>query len=123
MTHLYDHADNAVDESFTFANFVEFDSLYGHRRDVSGYARALEWFDAQLPAFLARLHPDDMVIFTADHGNDPTWEGTDHTRERVPVLIYGRGVGNVGLCQFTDVAATIADHLDVPAQGPGRTLV
>jgi phosphopentomutase len=123
MAHLLEHADNAVDGSLIFANFVEFDSLYGHRRDVSGYARALEWFDAQLPAFLARLRADDMVIFTADHGNDPTWRGTDHTRERVPVLIHGQGVGDVGLCQFTDVAATIADHLDVPAQGPGRTLL
>ncbi len=75
----------------TFANFVEFDSLYGHPRDVSGYARALEWFDAARARFLARLRPGDLAIFTADHGNDPTWRGTDHTRERVPVLVAGQG--------------------------------
>lgn len=123
MEHLLEHADNASDNSLIFANFVEFDSLYGHRRDVSGYARALEWFDAQLPQFIGRLRSDDMVIFTADHGNDPTWEGTDHTRERVPVLIWGAGQGDLGLCQFTDVAVTLARHLGVPTQGPGRNLL
>jgi hypothetical protein len=81
--------DEAEAGSLTFANFVEFDSLYGHPRDVSGYARALEWFDAQVPRFLARLRPGDLAIFTADHGNDPTWRGTEHTRERVPVLWLG----------------------------------
>ena len=91
--HLCDFAREAADRSFTFANFVEFDSLYGHRRDVSGYARALEWFDAALPRFLTALQPDDLAIFTADHGNDPTWSGTDHTRERVPVLMRGAGAG------------------------------
>lgn len=123
MSHLIDYAKTAIDGSLIFANFVEFDSLYGHRRDVSGYARALEWFDAQLPDFYAQLQPDDLVIFTADHGNDPTWHGTDHTRERVPVLIKGAGVGEIGICQFTDVAATIAAHLQVPAQGPGKDLL
>ncbi|MEH6834639.1 MULTISPECIES: phosphopentomutase [Falsihalocynthiibacter] len=123
MQRLLEHADAAVDSSLTFANFVEFDSLYGHRRDVSGYARALEWFDAQIPDFIARLRSDDLVIFTADHGNDPTWQGTDHTRERVPVLIWGAGMGEVGLCQFTDVAATLAHHLGVPSDGPGRNLI
>ncbi|AML50228.1 phosphopentomutase [Falsihalocynthiibacter arcticus] len=123
MQHLLVHAETAVDGSLTFANFVEFDSLYGHRRDVSGYARALEWFDAQIPDFIARLRSDDLVIFTADHGNDPTWGGTDHTRERVPVLIWGAGMGEVGLCQFTDVAATLAHHLGVPSDGPGRNLI
>lgn len=123
MQRLLEHAEGAVDSSLTFANFVEFDSLYGHRRDVSGYARALEWFDAQIPDFIARLRSDDLVIFTADHGNDPTWEGTDHTRERVPVLIWGAGAGEVGLCQFTDVAATLAHHLGVPSHGPGKNLL
>lgn len=123
MEHLLSHTDSAQEGSLIFANFVEFDSLYGHRRDVSGYARALEWFDAQLPNFFDRLRSDDMVIFTADHGNDPTWHGTDHTRERVPVLLHGAGVGDIGLCQFTDVAATLARHLGVPVQGPGRNLI
>jgi len=124
---LFDHLDGlmagAEDGSLTFANFVEFDSLYGHRRDVMGYARALEWFDGRVGALLPRLRPGDLMIFTADHGNDPTWRGTDHTRERVPVLIAGAGVGPLGLCGFVDVAATIAAHLGVPAQGTGRSLL
>ncbi|WP_380057270.1 phosphopentomutase [Falsihalocynthiibacter sp. SS001] len=123
MDHLYAHADDAAEDSLIFANFVEFDSLYGHRRDVAGYARALEWFDSCLPAFFERLRSDDLVIFTADHGNDPTWSGTDHTRERVPVLLRGAGAGSLGLCQFTDVAATVAHHLGVPSEGPGRSLI
>ena len=108
---LLDLADTAEPGSFTFANFVEFDSLYGHRRDVAGYARALEWFDQVAGRFLARLAPADLAIFTADHGNDPTWRGTEHTRERVPVLCSG--TGEVGLIGFTDVAAMIAAHLGV----------
>ncbi|OWU85052.1 phosphopentomutase [Oceanicola sp. 22II-s10i] len=115
--------DTAEDGSLTFANFVEFDSLYGHRRDVSGYARALEWFDAELGALLPRLKGGDMLIVTADHGNDPTWTGTDHTRERVPVLVAGRGAGQAGLVAFADVAASVAAHLGVPTQGPGRSFL
>jgi phosphopentomutase len=107
----------------TFANFVEFDSNFGHRRDVAGYARQLEWFDAQAGAFLARLRPGDLAIFTADHGNDPTWHGTEHTRERVPVLCAGAGAGEIGLCAFVDVAASIAAHLGIPAQGRGRSFL
>ena len=110
--HLMTLADTAAPGSLTFANFVEFDSLYGHRRDVSGYARALEWFDGFAGQFLARLAPDDLAIFTADHGNDPTWTGTDHTRERVPVLATGAGA--MGLIGFTDVAAMVATHLELP---------
>jgi phosphopentomutase len=113
-------SDSAEPGSFTFANFVEFDSLYGHRRDVAGYARALEWFDAQAARFLGRLRPGDLAIFTADHGNDPTWRGTDHTRERVPVVMAGAGEGELGLIAFVDVAEAIAAHLGVPSQGPGR---
>ena len=117
--HLCGISNEAVDGSFTFANFVEFDSLYGHRRDVSGYARALEWFDAALPRFLDGLRADDLAIFTADHGNDPTWRGTDHTRERVPVLGYGLGPKEIGHVRFSDVAASIAAHLEIEAAGPG----
>ncbi|MCA1335090.1 phosphopentomutase [Pseudooceanicola marinus] len=127
---LMDHLDRllgeAQDGSLTFANFVEFDSLYGHRRDISGYARALEWFDARIGQVIAALRPGDLLLVTADHGNDPSWTGSDHTRERVPVLIAGLdGAGELspGLCQFTDVAATVAAHLSIPAEGPGRSLI
>jgi phosphopentomutase len=107
----------------TFANFVEFDTLYGHPRDVSGYARALEWFDSGLPRFFAQLRPGDLAIFTADHGNDPTWCGTEHTRERVPVVGWGVGARDVGLRGFVDVGASVAAHLGVAAQGPGRSFL
>ena len=124
---LFEHLMAAVEGSeggsLTFANFVEFDTLYGHRRDVSGYARALEWFDGQVAGFLAALRPGDLAIFTADHGNDPTWVGTDHTRERVPVVMAGAGAGGLGQIAFTDVAATVAAHLGVPSQGPGRSVL
>ena len=121
MQHLSELIETAEDGSLTFANFVEFDSLYGHRRDVSGYARALEWFDHEIGRLLPRLRDGDLLVLTADHGNDPTWVGTDHTRERVPVLISGRGSGTVGNVAFADVAASVADHLGVKAIGIGRS--
>ena len=124
---LFDHLDRlgaeAEEGSLTFANFVEFDSNFGHRRDVAGYARQLEWFDARVGPFLARLRPGDLAIFTADHGNDPTWRGTEHTRERVPVLCAGAGAGSIGLVGFSDVAASVAAHLGIAAQGPGRSFL
>lgn len=123
MQHLQRLASEAEEGSLTFANFVEFDSLYGHRRDVSGYARALEWFDRELARTLALLKPGDLLIVTADHGNDPTWSGTDHTRERVPVLGWGLGPHNIGLVGFADIAASIAAHLEIEAQGPGRSFL
>ncbi|KIC50965.1 phosphopentomutase [Tateyamaria sp. ANG-S1] len=113
MHHLSDLVDDTADGSLTFANFVEFDSLYGHRRDVSGYARHLEWFDAQIGRILPRLRESDLLVLTADHGNDPTWVGTDHTRERVPVLVQGGGQGPLGLMGFQDVAHLVARHLGV----------
>ncbi len=110
--------DTAADGDLIFANYVDFDTLYGHPRDVAGYARALEAFDARLPEIFARLGPDDLLILTADHGNDPTWRGTDHTRERVPVLGLGPGApAALGLIGFADVAETLARHLGIP---PGR---
>jgi phosphopentomutase len=118
--HLLDLAADAEEGSLTFANFVEFDTLFGHRRDVSGYARALEWFDGVAEAFLARLRPGDLAIFTADHGNDPTWTGTDHTRERAPVVGWGVGERAVGHVGFADVGASVAAHLGIAPQGPGR---
>ncbi|WGW05509.1 phosphopentomutase [Tropicibacter oceani] len=123
MRHLSDLVDEAEDGSLTFANFVEFDSLYGHRRDIAGYARHLEWFDAELGKLLARLRPGDMLLLTADHGNDPSWHGSDHTRERVPVVIAGLGAGSVGQVGFVDVGASIAAHLGVPSQGPGKSFL
>lgn len=121
--HLLDLVQTAEDGSLTFANFVEFDTNFGHRRDVAGYARALEWFDGVVGQVLAGLRPGDLLCLTADHGNDPTWVGTDHTRERVPVLMSGVGAGSAAVVGFADVAASIAAHLGVPAQGPGRTFL
>ncbi|GAA5070582.1 phosphopentomutase [Roseibacterium beibuensis] len=123
MDHLATSVDSAPDGSLTFANFVEFDSLYGHRRDVSGYARHLEWFDAAIGPVLAAMRPDDLMILTADHGNDPTWSGTDHTRERVPVLAKGPYSGQIGIRAFADVAASVAAHLGIPAEGPGTSFL
>jgi phosphopentomutase len=123
MEHVSDLVDEANDGSLVFANFVEFDSLYGHRRDVVGYARHLEWFDVELSKLLPRMRPDDLVIVTADHGNDPTWVGTDHTREQVPVLAHGIGTRDLGVISFTDVAASIAAFLGVPSQGTGRSFL
>ncbi|MEO9651119.1 MAG: phosphopentomutase [Roseobacter sp.] len=113
MDHLKSLVQSAPDGSLTFANFVEFDSEFGHRRDVAGYARALEWFDREIGTVIDALNHDDILVVTADHGNDPTWHGTDHTRERVPVLISGLKNGALGQIGFTDVAAIIADHLGV----------
>ncbi len=124
---LFDHLDrlgrDAAPGSLTFANFVEFDSLYGHPRDVAGYARALEWFDTRAGAFLAAQRPGDLAIFTADHGNDPTWRGTEHTREQVPVLCAGVGAGPIGPCAFVDVGASVAAHLGVTSYGTGRSFL
>ncbi|MGX9349603.1 phosphopentomutase [Shimia sp. W99] len=118
MQQLHALGQNAEDNSLTFANFVEFDSVYGHRRDVSGYARALEWFDAEIGRFIDGMRDGDLLILTADHGNDPTWSGTDHTRERVPVLCAGVGAGQAGIVDFVDVAASVATHLGVtPPRG------
>ncbi|GAA4222168.1 phosphopentomutase [Sagittula marina] len=123
MEQLFAAVDTMADGSLTFANFVEFDSLYGHRRNVSGYARHLEWFDAQIGRLLPLMRAGDLLLITADHGNDPTWTGTDHTRERVPVLVAGCGAGQIGQVGFADVAASIAAHLNIPAQGPGRSFL
>ena len=111
--HLIRLGREAPEGSLTFANFVEFDSLYGHRRDVAGYAAALERFDAGIAAILPRLREGDMLVLTADHGNDPSWTGTDHTRERVPVLVAGQGPGQLGLIPFIGVAHMAARHLDI----------
>ncbi len=123
MGHLADAVAGAEDGSLTFANFVEFDSMYGHRRDISGYARHLEWFDAAIAPVLGALRPDDLMIFTADHGNDPSWTGTDHTRERVPVLAVGPYSGQVGVRGFVDVGASVAAHLGLSERGAGESFL
>ncbi len=103
-----------------FANLVDFDMLFGHRRDVAGYAHALEEFDDWLGTFLKRILPNDLVIITADHGNDPTFPGTDHTREEVPLLVLDGGESrDLGTRQsFADVAATLAEFFKLPEPWP-----
>ncbi len=112
--------DDAKDGDFVFANFVDFDTEFGHRRDVPGYAAALEAFDRRVPEALAKLKAGDLFLLTADHGNDPTWRGTDHTRERIPIagLAPGLAGGGVGLRPtFSDIGATVAEHLGI---APGQ---
>jgi phosphopentomutase len=117
--------EGAGDGDLVFANFVDFDTLWGHARDVAGYARALEAFDARLPEVLAKLRPGDLLILTADHGNDPTHPGTDHTRERVPVLATGPGIEarEAGLVGFADVGETVAAHLRLAPGRHGRSFL
>ena len=104
----------APDKSLLFVNLVDFDMLYGHRRDVLGYAKALEDFDARLPEFESLLRPGDLAIVTADHGCDPTWPGSDHTREHIPILAFGPGVSEKAIGKretFADIGQTLAKHL------------
>jgi phosphopentomutase len=118
--------DTAFDGDLVFTNFVDFDQLYGHRRDVAGYAAALEAFDARLPEIARKLEPHDLVILTADHGCDPTWRGTDHTRERVPVLAFGPTTrpGHKGVLNtFADIGETVAKHLGIAAGPHGRSFL
>lgn len=121
--HLLHQIDMAAPGSLTFANFVEFDSLYGHRRDIPGYAAQLEWFDTIAGQALSQLRSGDLIIFTADHGNDPSWTGTDHTRERIPVLGAGLGSREIGLVGFSDIGASIAAHLEIPLPGHGTSFI
>ncbi|TVP00075.1 phosphopentomutase [Shewanella algae] len=116
----------AGDNTIVFTNFVDFDSHYGHRRDVAGYARGLEYFDARLPEILALLNKDDLLILTADHGCDPTWEGTEHTREHVPVLAYGAGLsaGSLGRRKsFADIGQSIASYFKLEPMEYGESFI
>jgi phosphopentomutase len=114
-----DKAISVLQEDFkglSFTNLVDFDMVYGHRRDVAGYAKALEEFDARLPEIEAVMKNDDLLILTADHGNDPAFKGTDHTRELVPILAYSPLMAKSGalpLGHFSDLAATICDNFNV----------
>ncbi|WP_421692714.1 phosphopentomutase [Aestuariivirga sp.] len=108
--------DGLAEGGLLMTNFVDFDSEFGHRRDPHGYGKALEAFDVDLPRLFAKLKRGDLLLLTADHGNDPTWVGTDHTREQVPVMSYMRGItpGSFGLRHsFADIGQTIARHLSV----------
>jgi phosphopentomutase len=111
-------------DGLIFANLVDFDMLFGHRRDVAGYARALGEFDQWLGTFLPRVHPDDLVIITADHGNGPTFRGTDHTREEVPLFVLHRGQSReLGTREsFADVAATVADYFEIERWPVGTSM-
>jgi phosphopentomutase len=116
----------APDRSIVFSNFVDFDMLYGHRRDVEGYAAALEYFDTRMPALLARLGPGDVAILSADHGCDPTWPGSDHTREHVPVLVSGLEVpaGSLGRrATMADIGQSLAAHFELPAMDYGTSFI
>ena len=110
-----------------FTNLVDFDSVYGHRRDYKGYADALMAFDARLPEIVAALKDDDILIITADHGCDPTFKGTDHTREYVPILIYGHNIKagiNLGTREtFADIGQTILDYLGVSGDIQGTSFL
>ncbi|HMN70739.1 MAG TPA: phosphopentomutase [Rhodoblastus sp.] len=111
------------DGGLALVNLVDFDTDHGHRRDVAGYAAALEAFDARLPAILATLRENDMLLISADHGNDPTWRGTDHTRENAPIvgLVAGRGGADVGRRKsFADIGQTIARHLGLRRVAKGE---
>lgn len=114
--------DRLADGGLLMANFIDFDSLYGHRRDPKGYGQALRDFDRRLPELNARLKPGDLVVITADHGCDPTFAGSDHTREHVPILAYGPGqpAGPIGRREtFADMAATLARHLGIATPETG----
>jgi phosphopentomutase len=108
------NALNAISHGLIFSNLVDFDMLYGHRRDTEGYAKALEHFDKRLPAIFSAMRDDDLLILTADHGNDPTAAGSDHTREYAPLLVYGKSA-KAGLDLGTrdslaDIGQTIAEN-------------
>ncbi len=116
----------AGDRSIVFTNFVDFDMLYGHRRDIAGYASALEYFDGRLPELLEAMQPDDLLVITADHGCDPAWEGSDHTREHVPVLACGNelAAGSLGKRKsFADIGQSLATYFGLPPMNFGESFI
>jgi len=115
----------AQSETIIFTNFVNFDADFGHRRNVSGYAEALEYFDKRLPEMLEVMQDDDLLVITADHGCDPSWLGTDHTREHIPVIFYGQSVssGSVGLREsFADIGQSIAHYHGLTLLDYGKSI-
>jgi phosphopentomutase len=118
-----DELRQAGDQTIIFTNFVNFDADFGHRRNVPGYASALEYFDQRLPEMLAALAEDDLLVLTADHGCDPTWKGSDHTREHIPVIFYGEKIDPTPLGlrdSFADIGQTIAAYHDLPTLDYGK---
>ena len=118
--------ENAEDQTIIFTNFVNFDADFGHRRNVSGYAAALEYFDTRLPEMILSLEEDDLLVLTADHGCDPTWEGSDHTREHIPAIFYGNNIkaGSIGRREtFADIGQTIASYHSLPALEFGTSIL
>lgn len=116
----------APDNSLIFTNFEDFDMLYGHRRDTKGYAQALEYFDSRLPELFPLLKENDLVFITADHGNDPTYIGTDHTREQVPILLFGKNAPTYPLGYretFADVGQSVASHLGISPLKYGKSFL
>ncbi|QGY30543.1 phosphopentomutase [Pantoea cypripedii] len=116
----------APDQSIVFTNFVDFDSTWGHRRDIAGYAGGLELFDRRLPELMAQVKEGDILILTADHGCDPSWQGTEHTREHIPVLIYGPKVkpGSLGYRDtFADIGQTIAHYFGLSSMDYGKSML
>jgi len=116
----------AADRAFIMTNFVDFDQEYGHRRDVAGYAQALEAFDQRLPELIAKMRPDDLLILTADHGNDPTWRGTDHTREQVPIMVFSPSLsaGTIGIRKtLADIGESIARWLGLTPGPHGKSFL
>jgi phosphopentomutase len=121
-----DALKSAPDRSIVFTNFVDFDMLYGHRRDPEGYAQALEYFDGRLPELFDIMSEDDLVIVCADHGCDPTWTGTDHTREHIPVLVYGARIrpGSIGRRDtFADIGQSLADFFGLGRMDYGESFL
>lgn len=119
-------AKNHPFKGLCFLNLVDFDALYGHRRDPIGYGKAIESFDRDLPRLLEHLQEDDLLMITADHGNDPIHHGTDHTREYVPLLVYAKGKPGKALPQFktfADIAATISDNFKVEKTENGHSFL
>ncbi len=116
----------APDFSLVFTNFVDFDMVYGHRRDVKGYAQGLEYFDSRLPELAAQLGEEDLVFITADHGCDPTYKGTDHTREHVPVIMFGKRVKPQFIGErstYADIGQTIADYFGLAPLKVGKSFL
>ncbi|OIQ48077.1 MAG: phosphopentomutase [Gammaproteobacteria bacterium MedPE] len=116
----------APKNAIVFTNFVDFDSAYGHRRDIPGYASALEYFDSRLPEFIAQMADDDLLVLTADHGCDPSWPGSDHTREHIPVIFYSPSMqgGSVGKRDtFADIGQSIASYLDLSPLAYGKSFL
>ena len=118
---------DSCDQGLIFTNLIDFDSMYGHRRDAVGYGKALEEFDAMIPAVTNRMRPDDLLIVCADHGNDPIHNGWNHTREYVPLLVFGeklrQNVDLGTLSSFADVGASVCEYLDVKKPGIGTSFL